>query len=58
MFNAWSATIRFSRRFSSSSALRRWSSTLPNPLYFRFHRQNVSNEIPCRRMISRAVTPP
>jgi hypothetical protein len=38
MFSAWSATIRFSRRFSSSSALSRCSSAFPSPLYCRFQR--------------------
>jgi hypothetical protein len=38
MFSAWSATIRFRRRFSSSSGRSRWSSARVIPLNYRFQR--------------------
>lgn len=57
MSNAWSATIRFNRRFSSSSALSRLASFTSNPPYRLFHRYNVASHIQCRRTSSFAGTP-
>ena len=56
-FKAWSATIRFNRRFSSSRPFRRLASLTSSPPYLRFHRYSVFSLIPCRRHTSRPDAP-
>src|SRR5690606_8691637 len=54
---AWSATIRFSWRFSSSSCLSRFASETSMPPYFRFQAYRVSRLMPSRRHSSRTFAP-
>src|SRR5690606_7660888 len=54
---AWSATIRFSWRFSSSSCLSRFASETSMPPYFRFQAYGVSRLMPSRRHSSRTFAP-
>jgi len=52
-----SATMRFNRRFSSSSCLKRRSSETPRPPYFFFHRKYVCSAIPIFRQTSATRVP-
>src|SRR5690606_27045496 len=54
---AWSAPIRFSWRFSSSSCLSRFASETSMPPYFRFQAYRVSRLMPSRRHSSRTFAP-
>ena len=57
MSNAWSATNRFRRRFSSSSSLSRLASFTSIPPYFLFHRSYVCSVIWCGRHASLIFSP-
>jgi hypothetical protein len=56
--SAWSATIAFRRRFSSSSWRSRRISDTSRPPYLLRQMQNVASEIPCRRHRSATFAPP
>ena len=55
--SAWSATIDFSRRFSSSSCRRRRISKISSPPYLLRQVSKVASEIPCRQHSSVTFAP-
>ncbi len=57
MSSVWSATIDFSRRFSSSSRRSRRISETSSPPYLFRQVQKVASEIPCRRHSSLTLAP-
>ena len=55
--STWSATIRFSFRFSSSRCFSRWASLTSSPPYLAFQLYNVALLIPCCRHNSPVPNP-